>query len=139
MTLHLRKLCVGVESVEQLEEYQARRLKRRQRLRHDTRMMPTRREEILDGGSLYWVIKGLIQVRQPIVDITAETDDEGRGFARLHLAPELVRVAPRGHRPFQGWRYLEAADVPADLVRGKGGGEELPPVLQAELRALGIL
>jgi hypothetical protein len=139
MTLHLRKLCVGVESVEQLQQYQQRRLKRRQRLRHDTRMMPTRRDEILDGGSLYWIIKGLMQVRQPILDITQESDADGRGFARLHLAPELVRVAPRSHRPFQGWRYLEAADAPADLAAAGAGADDLPPVLQAELRALGIL
>lgn len=142
MTLHLRKLCVGVESVEQLQDWQARRLKRGEKLRHDTRMMPKRRDEILDGGSLYWVIKGLIQVRQPILDITQETDEEGRGFARLHLAPGLVRVAPRGHRPFQGWRYLEAADAPEDLAGGTGKGgmaDDLPPAMQAELRALGIL
>src|SRR3546814_11756683 len=80
MTLHLRKLCVGVESVEQLQEWQARRLKRGERLRHDTRMMPTRRAEILDGGSLYWIVKGLMLVRQPIIDITQETYPDGRGF-----------------------------------------------------------
>jgi len=139
MTLHLRKLCVGVESVEQLQDYQARRLKRGETLRHDTRMMPKRRDEILDGGSLYWVIKGLIQVRQPILDITQESDAEGRGFARLHLASGLVRVAPRGHRPFQGWRYLAAADAPADLAAAGERADDLPPVLEAELRALGIL
>jgi hypothetical protein len=139
MTLHLRKLCVGVEKVEQLQEYQSRRLKRGEKLRHDTRMMPTRRDEIVDGGSLYWVIKGLIQVRQRIIDITAETDKEGRGFARLHLGRELVRVVPRGHRPFQGWRYLEAAAVPPDLAAGGGFSDDLPADLQAELRTLGIL
>lgn len=139
MALHLRKLCVGVESVEQLEQFQARRLKQQAKLRHDTRMMPKRRDEILDGGSLYWVIKGLIQVRQPIVDITPEVDAEGRGFARLHLGPELVRVAPRGHRPFQGWRYLEATDAPADLAEEAAEGEGLPAEMQAELRSLGIL
>jgi hypothetical protein len=139
MTLHLRKLCVGVENVEQLQTYQTRRLKRGERLRHDTRMMPRRRDEIVDGGSLYWIIKGLMAVRQPIVDITAETDAEGRGFARLHLGPELVRVVPRGHRPFQGWRYLAAADAPADLAAGGGFSDDLPADLRAELRTLGIL
>ncbi len=139
MTLHLRKLCVGVESVEQLEQFQARRLKRAETLRHDTRMMPKRRDEIVDGGSLYWVIKGLIQVRQPITDITPEVDESGRGFARLHLAPELVRLVPRGHRPFQGWRYLEAADAPQDLAAAGAGGDDLPAEMQAELRSLGIL
>lgn len=143
MALHLRKLCVGVENVEQLQEWQSGRLKRGERLRHDTRMMPTRKDEILDGGSLYWVIKGLIQVRQAIIDITAETDAEGRGFCRLHLGRELVRVVPRGHRPFQGWRYLQATDAPEDLAAGTGGktgfSDDLPPALQAELRTLGIL
>ena len=139
MALHLRKLCVGVESVEQLQAYQERRLKGGETLRHDTRMMPKRRDEIVDGGSLYWVIKGQIVVRQPIVDITQEVDEEGRGFARLHLGPDLVRVVPRGHRPFQGWRYLAAADAPADLAAGEGAGDGLPADMQAELRALGIL
>lgn len=139
MAVHLRKLCVGVESVEQLEQFQVRRLKRGGSLHHDTRMMPKRRDEILDGGSLYWVIKGLIQVRQPITDITPEVDESGRGFARLHLAPDLLRVVPRGQRPFQGWRYLEAADAPADLAEDGAGGEGLPAEMQAELRSLGIL
>ncbi|MEQ8355955.1 MAG: DUF1489 domain-containing protein [Kiloniellaceae bacterium] len=139
MALHLRKLCVGVESVEQLERSQARRLKRGGRLRHDTRMMPKRRHEILQGGSLYWVIKGRLLVRQPITDITPEVDESGRGFARLHLAPELVRLLPRAHRPFQGWRYLAAADAPGDLTAAGGGAEDLPVEIQAELRALGIL
>lgn len=137
--LHLRKLCVGVDSVEQLEAFQERRLKRGESLRHDTRMMPKRREEVVAGGSLYWVIRGRLQVRQPITDITQETDEEGRGFARLHLAPGLVRVVPRAHRPFQGWRYLEAADAPEDLADGGGGADDLPAEMQAELRALGIL
>ena len=139
MALHLRKLCVGVESVEQLQDYQARRLKRGERLRHDTRMMPKRRDEVIDGGSLYWVIKALIQVRQSIVDITPEVDGEGRGFARLHLGPELVRVAPRAHRPFQGWRYLKSEDAPQDLKNPDEGLTALPPELRRELAELGLL
>lgn len=139
MALHLRKLCVGVESVEQLEQAQARRLRRGESLRHDTRMMPRRSAEILGGGSLYWVIRGRMLVRQPIADITQETDEAGRGFARLHLSSGLVRVMPRAHRPFQGWRYLEAADAPADLAGEGEEGDGLPAEMQAELRALGIL
>ncbi|NIA72009.1 DUF1489 domain-containing protein [Pelagibius litoralis] len=139
MALHLMKLCVGVETVEQLEQSQARRLRRGQSLFHDTRMMPKRADEITDGGSLYWVIKGRFQVRQAIVDITRETDKEGRGYARLHLGPDLHRVVPRGHRPFQGWRYMDAAKAPQDLDTAAVGSEDLPPEMQAELRALGIL
>ena len=139
MTLHLRKLCVGIETVEQLEQSVARRLERGAPLRHDTRMMPKRRDEILEGGSLYWVIKGRLQVRQAIVDITQEADETGRSFARLHLGPDLVRVMPRAHRPFQGWRYLEAANAPEDLAAGANMADDLPAEMQAELRALGIL
>ena len=139
MALHLRKLCVGVETVEQLAQFQARRLKRGETLRHDTRMMPKRRADILDGGSLYWVIKGRLQVRQAITDITQVVDESGRSFARLHLARDLVRLVPRGHRPFQGWRYFEAADVPPDLAAGGAGAEDLPAEMQAELRARGIM
>ncbi len=139
MTLHLMKLCVGVESVEQLERSQARRLKSGRALWHDTRMMPRRAREIADGGSLYWVIKGRFQVRQAISGITAETDRTGRGFARLHLDPVLHRLVPRAQRPFQGWRYLEAAKAPEDLPESGPGGDDLPPEMRAELRALGIL
>lgn len=139
MALHLMKLCVGVDTVEQLERSQARRLRRGARLFHDTRMMPKRAEEVVEGGSLYWVIRGRFQVRQAITEISRETDSEGRGFARLHLDVTLVRVLPRGQRPFQGWRYLEAAKAPQDLVSAGAENEDLPPDMQAELRALGIL
>ncbi len=139
MALHLMKLCVGVDTVEQLERSQARRLRRGAHLFHDTRMMPKRAEEVADGGSLYWVIRGRFQVRQAITEISRETDSEGRGFARLHLDGTLVRVLPRGQRPFQGWRYLEAAKAPQDLVSAGAEDEDLPPDMQAELRALGIL
>lgn len=137
MTLHLRKLCVGIESVEHLEQAQGRRLRQSGALRHDTRMMPKRRDEILAGGSLYWVIKGMMQVRQPILDITPEVDEAGRGFARLHLAPELVRLAPRAHRPFQGWRYLEGRHAPRDLPKGSAN-DDLPPKLMAALAEIGV-
>lgn len=139
MTLHLMKLCVGIESVEQLERSQARRLTRGRALFHDTRMMPRRAQEVVDGGSLYWVIKGRFQVRQAITAITQETDDTGRGFARLHLDPALRRLVPRAQRPFQGWRYLEPAKAPQDLASRGSDDADLPPEMQAELRALGIL
>ena len=139
MTLHLMKLCVGVETVEQLEQSQARRLKRGWGLWHDTRMMPKRAAEIVEGGSLYWVIRGRFQVRQAITEISRQNDEAGRGFARLHLDPVLHRLIPRSQRPFQGWRYLESAKAPQDRPETAPGGEDLPPEMQAELRALGIL
>lgn len=126
------KLCVGAESVEDLADWQARRINERREAKqspnafHDTRMSPKRADEMLQGGSLYWVIKNRIQVRQKLLRFEAVTDAEGRAMCRIHLDPELVRVDARNKRPFQGWRYLEPSDAPADL-NGKG------PALSADL------
>jgi len=138
LPLHLIKLSVGSESVESLESWQAQRLAASGDLWHDTRMIPRRRAELLDGGSIYWVIKGFVQARQPLVDLVESRDGEGRPFMRLRLAPGLHRVEARPCRPFQGWRYLTVDQAPADL-NGEAGTEELPARLAAELRALGVL
>jgi hypothetical protein len=139
MTLHLLKLSVGSESVDSLGRWQAQRLAETGRLWHFTRMMPRRRAELLDGGSIYWVIKGVIQARQALTALEPAVDEAGRGFVRLHLCPELIRVVPRAHRPFQGWRYFAAEAAPPDLERAGPGEAELPPELLAELRQLGLL
>ncbi|MEX2632168.1 MAG: DUF1489 domain-containing protein [Tistlia sp.] len=139
MTLHLIKLSVGSESVDSLAAWQAERLGSHGRLWHGTRMQPRRGEELLAGGSIYWVIKGAVQARQPLAGIESDVDAEGRGFTRLLLQPGLVRVLPRGHRPFQGWRYLKPEDAPVDLPTGAEAAGDLPPALAAELRELGIL
>ena len=115
MTLHLIKLSVGSDSVESLERWQAGRLAENGVLWHQTRMMPKRGEELLAGGSIYWVIKGWIQACQPLRGLERRLDADGRGFVRLLLEPGLCRVVPRACRPFQGWRYLEAEDAPPDL------------------------
>jgi hypothetical protein len=126
------KLCVGAETVEDLADWQARRIAERRKAKqspnafHDTRMTPKRAEEMLEGGSLYWVIKNRIAVRQKLLRFEAVTDEEGKAMCRIHLDPELVRVDARNKRPFQGWRYLEPGDAPADL-NGKG------PALSADL------
>lgn len=147
MTLHLMKLCVGVGSIEELAERQRRVLERSSgggkadgaRLVHTTRMTPKRRDALLDGGSLYWVIGGVIRVRQRLVDIAPFTD--GAGVRRCHLVldPELVPTRPQRRRPFQGWRYLEPADAPPDLDRGTAVSGDLPPEMAAELAELGLL
>ncbi|MGM0562261.1 MAG: DUF1489 family protein [Pseudomonadota bacterium] len=133
------KLSVGSESVESLNEFQERRLATAGGLWHDTRMIPRRRRELLEGGSIYWVIKGLVQARQPLEDIEERSDDSGRSYARLVLRPGLVRVVPRPQRPFQGWRYLTAAQAPADLGESGDSLAEAPPEMLAELRELGLL
>lgn len=143
MTLHLIKLCVGCDSVEDLAEWIEYRLKEKRKARekpehaHVTRMVPKRIAELLDGGSLYWVIKGTVQARQRLTDIRPFVDKEGIGRCRLVLEPKVIRTEWRLKRPFQGWRYLEAKDAPRDLKAGRGG-DDLPPALHAELAELGL-
>ncbi len=137
--LHLIKLSVGTESVEGLQRWQARRHKLSGRVFHQTRMMPRRAGELLDGGSIYWVIKGLVQARQRLVAIEPQVDGEGRRSALLMLDPNLVRTVPMPHRAFQGWRYLLLEDAPGDLGEAPGDAPDMPPEMIAELRALGLL
>jgi hypothetical protein len=138
VTVHLIKLCVGVAEVEELAAWQARRAKQSKRVWHVTRMVPTRAAELVDGGSMYWVIRGTVLVRQRIEAVERYTDEEGIGRCKLVFDPELVPVRPVPRRAFQGWRYLSEADAPPDLPPSPAG-DELPPKLRAELAALGLL
>ncbi|MCR9177878.1 MAG: DUF1489 domain-containing protein [Alphaproteobacteria bacterium] len=149
MPLHLKKLCVGVERVDELAAYQDRRRRELKAAglppynRHVTRNTPRRMAEILDGsgeGSLFWVIKREIKVRQRLHAIEPVTDREGRPCCALVLEPDLIRVVPVPHRPFQGWRYLDSADAPSDLPQGAVDETgEMPEEMRRELRALGLL
>ena len=137
--LHLIKLSVGTEDLDDLAAWQARRRARSGRVFHRTRMAPRRREELLDGGSIYWVIKGYVRARQRLLDIEAAVDEQGRACNLLILDQELVRTVPRAHRPFQGWRYLAPEDAPPDLDSVADGLTDMPPEMAAELRELGLL
>ena len=141
--IHLIKLAVGSETVEMLQAWQAERRERAGRLYHRTRMMPRRAEEITDGGSIYWVIKGLVQVRQRVLAIERTVDEEGEAATLLILDPKLVRTWPQPWQIFQGWRYLAPEAAPADLDRTRrkaaAGLAEMPPEMLAELRELGLL
>ena len=139
--LHLIKLSVGPKDVGQWRDIQARRAAVDPPLRHQTRMVPKRAAEILEGGLIYWVVAGFLQVRQRILDIRAESWDDGSACAGLVLDPTLIAVAARQTRPFQGWRYLEPAAAPPDVAEGAAaeGVEALPARLRQELRALGLL
>ena len=145
MALNLIKLCVGCDSVEDLEEWIADRLDDKRRAGepveqyHTTRMVPTRVAEIVEGGSLYWVIKGSVQCRQLITEIRPFTDKEGIGRCHLVLDPIVVRTEWQPRRAFQGWRYLKLSDAPADLGKGRTGWAEMPPKLRQELAELGLL
>jgi hypothetical protein len=145
MTLHIIKLCVGAESIEDLHAYQNERLAAQKkagekpRLFHTTFQTPKRQAELLDGGSLYWVIKGTIQVRQRLVGFEEGHKPDGSRCCLLLLDAALVPVRPAPRRAFQGWRYLDAADAPADLGRADKRLAALPPAMRRDLADLGLL
>ena len=145
MSLNLVKLCVGAESVEDLEEWIADRLAEK-RARgvpaehfHTTRMVPTKAEELVAGGSLYWVIKGNVQCRQRLLEVRPFVDGEGISRCHLVLEPQVIRTEWQPRRAFQGWRYLKPSDAPVDLKEGRAGWTALPVELRSELAALGLL
>lgn len=139
--LHLTKLAVGVRDIEHIRALQAERVSTNPPLRHRTRNAPRRREEVLDGGSMYWVINGATLARQRILDIVEDTRDDQSACAGLILDPEIVPVVGRLTKPFQGWRYLRADDAPPDLSAQAParGADDLPQALRRELRALCLL
>ena len=137
--VHLLKLCVGADSIEDLLDWQ-----RSQRARwpegcavHVTRMWPKRADEVLAGGSLYWVIKGQVRVREEILALRAVTDAAGVSHCDIVLSGDLVEVEARPCRPFQGWRYLAAEVSPRDLK--SEAVADLPVEFLRELAGLGLL
>lgn len=145
MALHLIKLCVGVDSIRDLDKRIAARLKAKRQagekaeVLHRTRMTPKRQEELLDGGSIYWVIKGQVSARQEIRDIRPTTDEQGIKRCFIVLARKVIPVAPRPMRPFQGWRYLRDADAPADLGKHQSQTRDMPEEMRRELSRLGLV
>ncbi len=146
MTVHLVKMAVGVESVAHLTERQT--LRRREagtghrlgELRIMTRHGPRRGDELLDGGSIFWVIKRFIRVRQRILGLDHDAvRDDGRPACSLILDPELERTELQASRAFQGWRYLSEAMTPADATFDATQFDDVPDEMVAELRALGLL
>ena len=132
--LHMIKLAVGPRDVAQLAAMQAARVAAEPPLRAWTRMIPKRAAEVCDGGSIYWVVAGFVRVRQRILAIEDAEWDDGRRCAALVLDPELVPVAARPTKPFQGWRYLQPDDAPRDVM-GEGQGVQGLDALPAGLRA----
>ena len=144
MALHLIKLAVGVEDLAHMKTVQAaRRRQRRQGPRSPhwvyTRNTPRRAEELLDGGSLYWVVRGVIRCRQELVGFDEDIDaEDGRKYCRIKVRRTLVPTAPRTCKAFQGWRYLTPGDAPPDLSKGDND-DEMPAEMMAELKRLGLL
>jgi len=145
MSLHLLKLCVGAESISDLEEWiEEQQLLRRRSGRpeeqtHTTRMVPKRVAELVNDGSLYWVIKGQISARQRLLAIRPFTDTDGIGRCHLVLEPVVIAVEPRPCRPFQGWRYLADTAKPRDISGRSGDLGIMPEAMRRELAELGLL
>jgi hypothetical protein len=138
MAVHIVKLCVGVSEVEELESWIEDARAGRDELSHTTRMFPKRKDEIVPGGSLYWVVRGMILCRQPIAGLVPVTDAEGIERCRIEFEPKIVLVRPTPRRAFQGWRYLEAADAPPDLPRS-ARAEGMSEKMRRDLAELGLL
>ena len=138
MPLHLIKLCVGVSELKEFEEWRREEQRARRPMQHVTRMFPKRSTEILKGGSIYWVIRGLVSVRQRILELEPITGRDGIQRCRIVFDPAYILVRPTPHRPFQGWRYLEPASAPPDLTK-RSGIARMPDKLRAELAELGLL
>jgi hypothetical protein len=145
MSLHLIKLAVGCESVRELKGWVAERMQTAKKNGlplhhvHVTRMTPKRVEDLLAGGSLYWVIRGEIAAREKIIAIEPFRDRDGIGRCRLVMQPKVIAVLPRPMRPFQGWRYFAESDAPQDLESAGTGIAAMPEPMRRELRELGLL
>jgi hypothetical protein len=145
MPLHLIKLCVGCDSVADLEDWIKQKLKEKKKRGqkpehiHTTRMVPKRAEELTDGGSLYWVIRGQVMCRERILAIRPFTDKDGIGRCRVVLDGKVTLVEPRPRSAFQGWRYLADKEAPRDLSRAAPGAAKMPEQMRRDLRELGLL
>jgi hypothetical protein len=139
-TINLVKLSVGIDSVEHLQTYRER-IRREggpEHPRHITRMWPRREKELLNGGSIYWVIKGVIQCRQRVIRLDEVIGEDGIRRCAIVMDPEIIRTQAAVRRPFQGWRYLEPSDSPADLGKGAVAGDDLPVELMSALADIGV-
>jgi len=144
MTIHLVKIAVGIESIEHLQKVQLERIGRAkelggaEKLRHLTRNTPRRRNEVLENGSIYWIIKGYIRVRQSIIGLEQVVGRNGKPRCALLLDPSLKKTILMPHKPIQGWRYMETQAVPNDLTEEEIESS-LPSNMAEELRSLGLL
>ena len=145
MTIHIVKLCVGADNVEDLAEWQIGQIKRAKKEKRPhiapvcgTRMWPKRVDDVLRGGSLYWVIKGVILCRHKIVRLDEVIGADGIARCGIVMDPEVVRTEAASRRPFQGWRYLDAKDAPPDLPQGRAGDDRLPEDMALALAEIGL-
>lgn len=132
------KLCVGAEGPDDLARWQQQRYGDGPAM-HVTRMWPKREAELLNGGSIFWVFKGVMLARQKLLWLEERFGDDGIRRCALILDRELVRVSAIPRRPFQGWRYLDPKDAPEDLAENRAREEALPPKVAAALAEMGLV
>lgn len=141
--LHLIRMAAGVEDLAELQGYIDRQIRSDRKLGKVvsiyTRNTPKRAGELLEGGSVYSVIRSVIQCRRKILDIRPAKDSDGKPMCQIVLEPRLIRVMPTAQKPFQGWRYFEAARAPQDLGLFHANEQEPPAEIAEELKALGLL
>ena len=138
--INILKLCVGADTVEDLTDWQDAQRSRwpAGTAMHVTRMWPKREAEVTSGGSLYWVIKGVVLARQRILRLQEVTGADGIRRCGLVLDADVIRTEPAPRRPFQGWRYLDPLESPRDLPKGRAKEESLPPELARALADIGL-
>jgi hypothetical protein len=136
--LHLKKLCVGISSFEMLKEWQNQQILLGNPIVHVTRMRPKRKDEILQGGSLYWIIKSKFSAKQKIIELQDIIRDDGKNACKIVLSENLYQVASIKQRPFQGWRYLNDENTPKDVFQDDNN-EDIPAELLAELNEFGVV
>ena len=138
--LHLIKLCVGIDSIEDLIAWRAQNNPKglESLSQHVTRMWPKRESELLAGGSIYWIIKGTIQARQRITGLEERIGADGIRRCAIMMDPKIIRTTHAMRRPFQGWRYLKADDAPADLGHQRPSDDALPHDLSQALADIGV-
>jgi hypothetical protein len=145
MTVNMIRMAVGVESLDHFRQLIEARIEHGDNgpfFITTTRFTPRRAEELLDGGSLYWIVKRAVRVRQRFLDIRTVDTEEGGTRCELVLYPTMILIRPRRRRPHQGWRYLKPGDAPPDLARlgdGVAEGDDFPDTLAEDLRTLGLL
>lgn len=145
MAVHLVKLAVGIEDIDHLRDVQARRVaasiergENPPRNWHITRSTPKQADEIVGVGSLYWVIKRAIRVRQLILGFETVVREDGKPACAIVLDNDLIPTRLRPCKAFQGWRYLKPDMMPED-AKGAEGSEDMPPEMVSKLRELGLL
>ena len=136
--IHLKKLCVGINSFYELSERQKKLIQSGEKICHVTRMRPKRTSEVLSGGSLYWIIRSKFVARQCIVGIEDIVRFDGKSACKILLDKKLFEVANVFHRPFQGWRYLYPEKTPSDIFQDKEGND-IPSEILTELNEFGII